>query len=260
MRPKCQQKFPPALITIIFISFAAVPLVLMYSSKISVLNSFLKEHPEIEPLDLFNSVTDYLYLGVTLFLGVIVYQQSQKINSLESSQYDIFIGTDGLDDSLTPLSDILVENIEDRSDFFIKQGISDGKMNFLTYLKTNLPNKQRFMFLPISFVTRNRPVIVSLKFSEISLTIVESSGKKSGPQKFFNRAGPIHWIFENNSRFLLGIGFMLPEDMRVEQILLQIHVNAADQLGRITPLTISITLQNVDEHLYLLSAQTKRTA
>lgn len=133
-------------------------------------------------------------------------------------------------------------------------------MNFLMYLKTNFPDRRQFMFLPISFVTRNQPIIVSLKFSKISLTIVESNGRKSRSQKFVNRAEPIHWIFENESRFLLGIGFMLSETMQVEQVLLQIHVSVADQLGRITPLTISTTLQNVDKRLYLLSAQTKRAA
>lgn len=253
-----RKNFSTALVLITFAGFVAVPILLLHSNKIRVLNSFLQEHPEINLLDLFTSATDYLSLGITLFLGVIVYRQSQKINDLESSQYDVFIGTDGMDDSLTPFSDVLVEDTICRSDFFIKQGVSGGKMSFFTYLKTNFPDNRQLMFLPISFVTRNQPIIVSLKFSEISLVIIESNGRKSDPQKFLNHAEPIHWIFENDSRFLLGIGFMLPEAMTVGQILLQIRIDVADQLGRITPLILLMTLQNIDKRLYLLSTQTKR--
>lgn len=251
--------FPIFILTTLAV-FAAFPIALLHSGKIGGLNSFLQEHPEVEVLDLFNSFTDYFSLGITLFLGVIVYRQSQKINDLESSQYDVFIGADGLDYSLDSLSDVLAESTAEQSDFSIRRDISGGKKSFYTYLKTNFPDKRQQVFLPISFITRNQPLIVSLKFSEISLAITESNGKKSAPQKFFNHAEPIHGTFENDTRFLFGISFLLPNSMRIGQVFLHLRIDAADQLGRITPLEITITLQNVDKRLYLLSTQTKHAA
>lgn len=244
------------LLIVIFLALVAFPVILLHSSESGALNNFLREHPDIDILTLFNTVTDYLSLGITLLLGVIVYRQSQKINDLESSQYDVFIGAVSLDHSLTPLSSVLVENSADRSDFSIKQSV-DTK-SFFTHLKTNFPDRHRQIFLPITFITRNHPLIVSLKFSEIQLVVVESSGRKTEPQRFLNHADPIYGIFEDNTQFLFGIGFMLPDEMRVGQILLHLYIDATDQIGRITPLEIDIQLQTVDKCLHLVSSQTKR--
>lgn len=250
-------KYTGTVLTIVIL-FALVgfPAILLRSGDSGALRNFLQRHPDIDVLTLFNSITDYLSLSITLLLGVIVYRQSQKINDLESSQYDIFIGATGLDHSLAPLSSVLVENSVDRSDFSVKQSV-DTK-SFFTHLKTNFSDRHRHVFLPIAFVTRNHPLIVSLKFSEIRLVIVESSGKKTEPQKFHNQADPIYGIYADNTQFLFGIGFMLPDEMRVGQILLHLYIEAADQIGRITPLEITIQLQAIDKCLHLVSSQTKR--
>lgn len=244
------------LIIVILFALACFPVILLRLSESGTLYDFLKNHPNIDILTLFNAIIDYLSLGITLLLGVIVYRQSQKINDLESSQYDVFIGATGLDHSLAPLSGILVENSADRSDFFVKQSVE--AKSFFTHLKTNFPDRHRQVFLPIVSVTRNHPLIVSLKFSEIQMVIVESNGKKTVPQKFLNRADPIYGIFEDNTQFLFGIDFMLPDRMRVGQVLLRLYIDAADQIGRVTPLEIAIQMQAVDKHLHLVSSQTKR--
>ncbi len=241
-----------------FFVFLILPILLVYLWIHSSMGSFMQERLETNLQGLFDSLTSYLSLGFTLLLGIIVYYQSQKINDLTSSQYEIFIGATDLDYSHT-LSNILIEEPSTLSDFSIKRSSIDGRRNFFTHLNTTFQEKQQPIFIPLSFITKNQPIIVSLAFQDISFALV-SQDRQVKNQIFHSQGEKIYCMFEDNTNFLLGIGMMIPNAIKIDEIKLELCVNATDQIGRTTKFKIAVRLKNVEKQLHLVSSQTSYAA
>lgn len=245
-------------LTIAFLVLLILPILLVYFWIHSNMGSYIQEHLQINLQGLFDSLTSYLSMGFALLLGIIVYYQSQKINDLTSSQYELFICATDLDYSHA-LSNVLIEEPSALSDFSIKQSSIDGRRNFFTHLNTTFQEKQQPVFIPLSFVTKNQPIIVSLAFQDISFALVSQDGQVK-KQIFHSQGEKIYCMFEDNTNFLLGIGMMIPGAITIDELNLELCVNATDQIGRITKFKIAVRLKNVEKHLHLVSSQTNYAA
>lgn len=204
----------------------------------------------------FNSIANYVSVGSTLLLGIVTYKQSKKIDGLEGSKYDVYIGINGLDYSYA-FPTFLVEEHMSTDDFLIMQDISNGKKNFFTSLDIGGEMSNKPVFIPLEFTTKNQPLIVSLDFQKISLAVF-ATDQVQYKQQFINTRGPSYWQLGNDSRFILGIGMMLPSDLEIDQLALTIQLVAADQLERQNQFNITVKLKSIEKRYHLISSQSIR--
>lgn len=204
----------------------------------------------------FNSIANYVSVGATLLLGIVTYQQSKKIDGLEGSKYDVYIGINGLDYSYA-FPTFLVEEHMPTDDFLIMQDVSNGKKNFFTSLKIGGEKSSKPVFIPLVFTTKNQPLIVSLDFQKISLAVL-ATDQVEYKQRFINTMGPSYWQLENDSRFIVGIGMMLPSSLEIDQLALTIQLVATDQLERQNQFNITVKLKSIEKRYHLISSQSIR--
>lgn len=244
-------------LTFIVVILLIVPVLLLKILANDWVAAYCMAHLSAAPCEVFDSVVNYLSMGFALLLGVVVYYQEQKINDLESTEYDVFIGVEKLDDTYT-FDHTLIRDTSRESDFYVVQSFSDGKRNFLVNLNTNLPSKEKTIFLPLSFVIKSRLVITSLDLKKINLIIsMEDSGSMAYKQNFCSHADPIHGIFDSDSSFLLGIGMMVPASFQIDRIQLCMKVESYDQIGRVCSSEIQVTFKEVSNLYYLESSKSK---
>lgn len=206
--------------------------------------------------EVFSSIVDYVSVVSTLLLGIVAFQQSKKIDSLEGSKYDVYIGINGLDYSYA-FPNVLVEEHISTDDFLIVQDILNGKKNFFTSLNIGDQGSSKPIFIPLSFTTKNQPLIVSLDFQRISLTVL-AMDQTQYKQQFINARGPSYWQLENDSQFILGVGLMLPTSLEIDQLALAIQVVAKDQLERQNQFNITVKLKSIEKKYHLISSRTVR--
>lgn len=234
----------------------AIPIIFWNCIRNSNILDFILNEWSTTPVELWESIITYLSMGFTLLLGVIVYYQSQKINALESSQYDIFIGIDRLDYSWD-FKDALIGECNKEQEFSIVQSFSEGAHGYLTTLNVDINQdlKKKPLFIPLSFITKNCPLITSLDFQKISLSIVFEDDKIY-QKEFYNSAKPIYTILCDGSRFSFGIGMMLSSNLEIAKVSLCIKFDISDQIQRIHSKTVSVDLEKVSDNFYLSSSNT----
>lgn len=242
---------------LVILALLCIPFFLLMILTNEQVSIYARTHLSAEPYAVFDSIVNYLSMGFTILLGVVVYYQAQKINDLESTQYDIFIGVDKLDYSYL-FDDILIKNASPNSDFYVVQSFSKTRKNFMTSLKVDSHAKEKPIFLPLSFITKNQLVITSLDFKKIYLTI-NTEDAKEYKQTFsnVNDIGAIHGIFADNSNFLFGVGMMVPDSFKVSQLGLTFDIEVHDQIGRKHTSEIQVSLKNVSNFYYLESSKSQ---
>lgn len=242
---------------LVILALLLVPFILLMILTNERVSVYVLTHLSAEPYEVFDSIVNYLSMGFTILLGVVVYYQAQKINDLESTQYDLFIGVDKLDYSFA-FDDIFIKNTSQDSNFYVVQSFSKTRKNFLVNLNIGLSEKEKPIFLPLSFVTKNQLVITSLHFKEIYLTIITEDAKEY-KQKFSNsnNVEPIHGIFTDDSNFLFGVGMMIPDSFKVDRLKLMLDVEVHDQIGRNYISKIQVSLKNVSNFYYLESSESQ---
>lgn len=233
-----------------------IPIMFWKYIRSSLVPEFVAREWSTTPVELWEGVITYLSMGFTLLLGIIVYHQSQKINNLDSSQYDIFIGIDKLDYSID-FKDVLIKDYDYNSEFSIIQSFSEEKLGFLTALNVHVKGddiKDKIVFIPLSLITKNHLLITSIDFKKISLAIYSKS-KEIYQQDFYNYANPYYTILGDSSRFSFGVGMVLPSNTDISKISISIHYEIGDQINRTHKKSTSVDLERISDNYYLSSSK-----
>lgn len=245
-----------------YIMLIIILLILMLLFLLGVLtnekvSSYTQAYLSAKPYEMLDLIVNYFSMSFTILLGVVVYCQSQRINDLECAQYDIFVGVNRLDYSYI-FDDTFAKEGTQASDFCVLQTFSKERKGFLALLDVNLPERKKSIFLPLSFITKNRLIIMSLDFKEIELTIITEDSQKH-QQDFLksSEVGAFHDIFEDNSSFAFGVGMMIPDSIKIDQIQLNFKIGIHDQIGREHICMAQIVLKNVSSLYYLKSSKSQ---
>jgi hypothetical protein len=254
-RKKAELLYPyvPAILVVILLVF---PAVLLWVTASSTVATFIKNKFNMEVSDALNFLIEYLSVAFSVFLGVIVYRQSQRINSLESTKFDVFLGITELDRSFS-FSEHFIQEDADKSDFSIDRNYDEGRPSFITTLCTGTAGKKQVHFLPLKFLTKNAPLITSLDFKKIHCQI-KSSASVLFQGDFSREHGPLYAIFENDSEILLGVGLVIPAEWILHELLLEFLVSVQDQTQTWHILEIKTTLKYASSEFYLISSQTEK--
>ena len=248
---------PTAYIVLIIILLSVVFLLLLGVLTNKRISAYTLTYLSAKPYEMLDLIVNYFSMGLTILLGVVVYHQSQKINDLESAEYDIFVGVNRLDYSYM-FDDTFTKEGMQKADFCVLQTFSKERKGFLALLDVDLPEKKRAVFLPLSFVTKNRLLITSLDFREMNLTIITEDFQKY--QQHFSKSrevGAFHDILENDSSFVFGVGMMVPDSFKIDELQLDFTIGIHDQIGRDHISTAQIVLKNISSLYYLKSSKSQ---
>lgn len=235
---------------------AILPIVLLFVVNINIVAEFIQHKFNTEPYQIFESSINYLSLAVTVLLGIVVYEQAQKINNLEISQYEVFLGVTGLDNDYSMGDVLLMENSHLESGFQLVHSYGNTAKSFLTNLQLDIGPREKVILFPLMFVVKSSTLITALLFQKIALEI--SAGElTSGRKEFIGDAEPIYELFEDNSKFVFAIGTMIPKNLEIEEVIVTLDITVNDQICREHQKKVIVKLNNINNTFYLCSSESR---
>ena len=236
------------------------------------IKQFLIVKLSMKPYDTLDVFSNWLSIVFSVFLGLIVYNQSQKINNLESSKFDLYIGVVGMGEFDGDI--FLAEELSVPGETFgVFESFSDKLVANTFILSMGLPAKEELDFKAIKeampspprkelshikvtkpiallFITKNQPLITSLQFSEIEVYFDgELNLKKKGAEQ------ALHRIFADNSQFTIVIDLPTSPDNNVKDIEIILSVIISDQLSRVRKLKVISRIGAFNNAYYLYSSE-----
>lgn len=207
-------------------------------------------------------VLSFFSVTVSLVLGIIVYFQSERINTLEASQYDVFLGVEKVDESTSFASEMIeISDNTENSSLGARLFETTHNDELKLYAHVQMSEQAQKTFLPLSFVTRNTLLITSLCINRIGIRveIQEGDNQKSKLSKDLQiSTAPIYRFLPNNSHFLLGINLHGVDKSTINKINISVDVIAEDQFGRKHSLKIDLDMIKIDKELRLISSKSKK--
>lgn len=232
-----------------------LPILFLFFVNIGGVTKFVKCRLSMEPYQLFESSINYLSLAATILLGIVVYRQEQKINDLESSQYEVFLGVVGLDNDYSLGDFLLAGKCPPNPDFVTLQSYSSLDKSFLTSLHFDSEKSGKPEVIPLVFLVKSCTLITAMHFQKIALEIA-SKNSVHYQKEFICDDTPVYGLFEDNSKFSLGIGITLPEEVEIDEIKVGFSVTINDQICRVHTKTIEVELKKVNDKFLLSSSKT----
>ena len=240
---------------IIVIVLIALPICFLYFINIDNVTNYLKCNLSMEPHQLFESSINYLSLAATILLGIIVYKQEQKINDLQSSQYEVFLGVVGLDNEYSIGDFLLAENYPSSCGFLTVHSFGNSAKCFLTSLQFDSPNNQNFEVIPLVFLVKSYTLITGIHFEKISMEIFSRTSTHF-QKEFESKDSPIYEVFEDAAKFSLGVGIALPEEVEIDEIKFVFSVTINDQICRVHKKQIEVKLKKINDEYLISSSKT----
>ena len=198
----------------------------------------------------------YFSLAISLLLGVIVYFQSQRINELEITQYSTFLGVQEVDYSADLGNMVFSE--EKRCGFWISHSFTSDKKVILAGVNILRKGSAKSIVVPLVFVTKNQPLIVSLDFQKVTVKLMHC-GKELCNRTFENDNEPIYALLSNESQFILGFGMLVSDEWEVDEINLVFQIDVKDQNRIGKKIESIVTLHKFGQRpgYYLTSSRTR---
>lgn len=217
----------PILVTITFILLGCVGFkyALSHITKVETVSS-VGEISEI--------ILSFISLFVTIILGVIVYQQSDRINSLEATQYSVFLGANQLDLSLPMGTEFLLLSKKTDSQSRIKLFQIVDSDDLGLQVNISLSEGSNSIDLPFRLITRNTPLITSIDLDKIVLRIryIRDSNRCDYTDDFPINSMPINRFIEDQSNFTLRILLNGVPTSQIRRVFLKFKFRLSDQYSR----------------------------
>lgn len=247
---------------VIIIVIAAMVAFLAYSGYEILSSSITEIDSKSSVGEIGNIILSFISITVSLLLGIVVYFQSERINTLEVSQYDVFIGVEKIDDSASFASEMVeisdgVDNLSRCAKLF--ETIYNDELELYAHIQVS--EQAQKTFIPLSFVTRNTLLITSLCIKEIGVQI-ETQKRDNQKDKLSNAlsmsTSPICRFLPDDSHFLLGISLHGIDKSIIKKVNISIDIIAEDQFSRIHPLKVDLDIIGIDKELRLISSKSKK--
>lgn len=185
---------------------------------------------------------DYYSISITLILGIVVYYQSDRINNLEASQYNLYIGIEDLDYTFNFGNYFASDSCN--GDFNISHIFTSTKKALRSTVNIG-EGDGKPLLIPLVFVTKNSPLIVSINFRSVALVAKERKATLC-MKTFYRSGGDIQTLLCDGSRFVFGFGLVIPESYNPDEIHLQFDIIANDQNSNSQNMKTSVSLYRIN--------------
>ena len=238
--------------SIIFI--LALPFLLIMVLSSEDVSGFLKGSLKISNAEAIDYILNYISLALSLVLGEVVYFQSQRINDLEASEYDVFLGVEDINYSFDFGEYVFADIHKNKSEFFVTHIFKPNKKAIITSVNIGDEAPGNPELIPLVFITKNHPLIVSLYFRAVEVELL-NEGKRVFIQEYKNRNKAIHTILGDESRFVLGFGMTTSHISIFDEVVLRFSVEVIDQNKRKQQISSTVVLnKGVDKLGYYLTS------
>lgn len=244
----------PQLICIICVSIL-LPIAISLLIYCPSVNNFISDVLKTNRITFLEVVAQYLSISITLGLGIVVYNQSERINDLEASQYNLFLGVEDLDYGYD-FGDCFASN-HCKDDWYILYRFSANRRELMT--SVNFGDGQgKAILLPLVFLTKNSQLITTLVLKDVSVYLKYKNNIVNN-KTFTAPNGQINTILHDGCRFVLGFGIVMPEANCIDEIFLLFNVDLTDQHMRNTTIQIAVQLlkSSQSDEFALTSSQSK---
>lgn len=239
-------------VAMIGIVVVAHPFVTMTLLSCPFVSDYISNKLKMETEPFLSLMLEYMSLIVPLFLGVVVYFQSEKINNLEATQYDVFIGIDGVENQFE-LNKYLVCDFQNE-EFSISHYFTSSQKCIMSHINIGEGAGKPFV-IPLTFVTKNFPLITSMDFQSVKINF--KGGNRTIYQKTFkHNGGRINAILCDDSHFIWAFGMIIPDTWDVDALDIQFVGEIENQNCRkqIHTISASIYLTPNNEEFILASS------
>lgn len=231
------------MVTVIIIALIVIvtlPIAICYLLSQAMVATYLNQILTETNSSFLQICIGYLSLATTLLLGVVVYFQSKRINDLEVSQHSSFLGILDIDYSADLENCIYAPN--GQKGFIISYHFTDKNKRMLSSVDFSGGGQVKSVVLPLVFTTKNQQLITSIHYQSVEVDL-RFAGKEIVSREFKSQCGPIYTLLDNESKFLLGFGMLMPVDWNVDEVELHFFVCLKDQNGVNKQIEIMATLQ-----------------
>lgn len=247
----------------VFILTCILVLPLFFISKFAN-SSFIEQIGKSLSMDtdtLLSCFLDYLSLMVALLLGIVAYYQTKAINELEFLKYSVFVGIESLGGYAGHQDPFKWERFNKKCS--IVQSIAHNEKNLRAYVNMmtspNIVGSGKLIHIPLVFVTKNEPLIVSVRIRKIYVNFPCNNGSVSN-KKFKPSKNVYHTILNDGDHLNVSLGIIAPDTAIISTIELAFDIVVKDHHGRKHSMLVKATLSNQSDGLYLTSSHTKRLA
>lgn len=227
-------------VIIALIVIVMLPIVVCYLLSQAIVTTYLNQILTEPNSNFLQICVGYLSLATTLLLGVVVYFQSNRINDLEVAQYSSFLGILDVDYTVDLDNCIYVPN--GQKGFIISYHFADKNKSMLSSVDFSGGGQVKSVVLPLVFTTKNQQLITSIHYKSVEVAL-RFAGTEIARRKFESKSGPIYALLDNESKFSLGFGMLMPDDWNADEVELHFSVCLKDQNGVNKQLEIVATLQ-----------------
>lgn len=238
-----------------------LPLFLVLRFHDSLLIKQIGESLSMELSDLLNCAIDYISLVVALLLGIVAYYQTKAINELEYLKYSVFVGIEGMDYSNK--REELFEWEDFEKGHSIVQSVSFTEKSLRAYVNmipsTNSFGSGKLIHIPLIFVTKNEPLIVSINIQAIHVNLLRDNNPIA-KKTFRENRNEYHTILNDGDHFNVSLGIIAHDTEIISTIKLAFDLILEDHHGRRHRMRTCATLSNQSDGLFLTSSHTKRLA
>ncbi len=189
--------------------------------------------------EVLDYLLSYISLIGSIFLGIVVYFQSQKINDLEETNYNCFLGIVDVDYNCD-FGDCLWSD-GTQNDFKIFHMFTSNRKVLISSIHLGDDPIKTPALLPLVFVTKNQPLIVSLKIEKVNVKLSHCDVVVS-KENFVNKGSPVYALMEDGTHFVLGFGLMTSKSLSFDEIALEFDIVVEDQNFREHKINSSIRL------------------
>lgn len=247
------------IIVLIVVVLFIIPVLITIITKVLFAND-LEITKAIGYNDIAGLIAQYYSVFLTLVLSVIVFLQTEKINTLEKKDYDFYIGINRVENAFELGNTFFISDSPqtylDKSFNLVHSVYNDKVIHFININLDSTSND--FKIIPINLITKNKLIISSISINEINLKINFSNSNIAPLKKEMQgNSSIISGCFDNNSEILFGIGLHIPkynDDMYSIDIEMQLEVR--DQYENIMRFVVSSSILSENNKYYLVSSKT----
>lgn len=247
---------------VMIISIIAVLCIIAYCGYSFLFSNITEVDTKSTVGEISGILLSFSSIVVSILLGIFVYFQAERINTLEVTQYDVFLGVEKIDDSISLATEMILLS-KNKSDLaqYAKLFETTCANELALYAYVHISDKSEKTFLPFVFVTRNTPLITAIHIKKILLNMdykeCHCKGKKNIKKDFIVDAAPVYKFLSDQSRFIFGLGIHGVHKSEIEKADVQIELVAEDQLGRMHLKKIEVSMVRIDKEIRLISSKSK---
>lgn len=242
------------LIATTLISLLPCSLVMLLSSDRFV--DYLKNTLQLTNGEFAEVSIGFFSTAISLLLGIVVYFQAQRINEIEIKKNATYLGVQDVDYSVDFGNLLFGDN--GQHGLIVSHNFTTNKKVIVTSVNFLRRGDPKSIVIPLVFITKNEPLIVSLDFKKVTVTLMEQ-GTQICSRSFESDNAPICSLLCDDSHFVVGFGMLLPREWNVDQIQLEFLINVEDQNGVTRKATPAVVLHSIGSAsgFYLTSSKSK---